>query len=304
MEASTVAPVAVGEPAPSHDGRAEATRSTSELFQWSGYVHVGAGAEECEHRIDGQCPEGMRVDPETGHLAGHFHAWVCLPNPYQIRDINDKARAARARKVRALRDPESDSHAVLEGELDELRRRQWGELLRVIASRAVEEHLFDIIEEVKDDDRFENQAQDAEELARLREVPEDERSSEQTEEIERLEQDMLDYGEAMNSVIKAREGAELRRLESLPADDVIDIEREYRIKQIADEVFLHTYYTWTIYTCAREPTLDGSPVTRKFKDPHEQHRAAPEVLVALRAKVNHLEQATTRVQRGDAAGNS
>ncbi len=85
---------------------------------------------------------------------------------------------------------------------------------------------------------------------------------------------------------------------------MIDLEREYRIKQIADEAFLHTYYTWVIYACSREPTLDGYPTVRKFGDPSDQKHAAPEVIVALRDKISQLEQATTRVSRGDAAGNS
>src|SRR6059058_472198 len=111
MEMSTVdKPVAEAEPAAEFDGQAEATRSTSELFRWSDYVHVGTDADTCEHAEDGMC-----ADPQ------HFHAWVCLPNTFQIRDIADKARAAKARKVRALRDPESDSYAVLEEDLAELR---------------------------------------------------------------------------------------------------------------------------------------------------------------------------------------
>jgi hypothetical protein len=69
---------------------AEAEKSHERLFKWSQWVHVGAWAQECEKRLTGDC-----TDEE------HFHAWIRLPNPFQIRDITAKARAARARKKEA-----------------------------------------------------------------------------------------------------------------------------------------------------------------------------------------------------------
>src|SRR5438445_543555 len=92
MEASLTLPTDSTEGAPSENG-AEATRTTKHLFSYSKYVHAGDGAEECEHREDGKCED-----------AAHFHGWVCLPNSLQHRDILDKARAAKARRRRALRD--------------------------------------------------------------------------------------------------------------------------------------------------------------------------------------------------------
>src|SRR6516225_2883828 len=156
------------------DGAAEATKSTTELFRWSDYVHIGRDAESCEHATDGECSE-----------EGHFHAWVCLPNTFQIRDIADKARAAKARKVRALRDKGSDSHEVLEMDLDDLRRDHYDLLVTSLARAAVEKRIADIVRSVDEgDERFEHHAQDLEELNRLRGLPEEERDP---EELERLE---------------------------------------------------------------------------------------------------------------------
>lgn len=301
MEASVVAPpVAPADPEPSHDGEAEATRSTEELFQWSAYVSVGAGAVECEHATDGACADKK-----------HFHAWTCLPNPYQVRDIVDKARAARARKARALKDAgdpthadpkrrePSDSYVTLESELDSFRMEQaYKELCSAIGRRNIERQLVDILDDLQKDDRFEHHPQDAEEFRRMEAIPEDERDA---EEYERLQRDMLDYGEAMQKEIDERIKAEIAHLEAKPQDEVIEVERQFRIEDIAAEVYLHSYYTWVIYTCTCEPVAEGYPSQRKFKDPAELKNAPTEVVVALRETIRQLEQ---RTQRGDAAGNS
>jgi hypothetical protein len=291
MEAGVAtAPEAVQDPVPSHDGRAEATRSTEELFQYSGFVHRGAGADECPDKDTGAC-----VDDE------HFHAWVCLPNGYQIRDINDKARASRARKARALRDPASDSHVILEGELEELQREHYPELLQAIAQRHIDLELADIVNEVQDQDQFEHQAQDAEEFQRLQEVDEADRDP---EEYERLQAQMLDYAESMSKIIEKRRTGDVEKLKTTPVDRVMSEEREWRIKNITNESYMHTYYTWVIYTCSRRPVAKGFPTQRVFAKPEDQSLAAPEVTRALREKIRDLENGTRAERRGDAAGNS
>jgi len=249
------------------DGQAEATRSTAGLFQWSDYVHVGRGAEDCEHGQDGLCK-----DPE------HFHAWVCLPNTFQIRDITDKARASKARKVRSLRDTDSDAHEVIEGDLYELRSDHWDELVAAIARAQVEKRLVEIVHGVVEgDERFEHHDQDREELQRLLALPEDEQDK---TEVERLQADMLAYSEAMQTVI----------------------DRENEAEEIGVEAYLHTYYTWCIYVGTREPHTEQFSSRRKFAEPAALHDAAPEIVVALREKIRDLEQRT--IARSNAAGNS
>src|SRR4051812_13441277 len=86
------------EAAPAEPERSDSTsRDRSQMFEFSGYVHVGPGAKECEHGEDGECDNAV-----------HFHAWTRLPNPFQQQAIREKANAAKARKRRVLRDPESD----------------------------------------------------------------------------------------------------------------------------------------------------------------------------------------------------
>jgi hypothetical protein len=47
----------------------------------------------------------------------HFHAWIRLPNKFQHADIHAKALASKARRMRALRDPESDASVVMDAEI-------------------------------------------------------------------------------------------------------------------------------------------------------------------------------------------
>lgn len=292
MEASVATPPAEAAPpadAPqSYDGAAEATRSTAELFEWSGYVHVGGGAEECEHGLDGQCS-----------VARHFHSWVCLPNPFQIRDIADKARAAKARKARALRDPESDSGVTLEAELMELRDGEEYELLvKVLAQRAVEAGLMDLIGEMGKDPRFEHHPQDSEEFRRLQGLAEEDRDA---EEFAGLQADMLAYGESFQKLVDERTAREEAALRAMTPDQIIELERKNRITNITEEIYLHTYYTWAMYVGARVPTTEGFPSVRTFTTPEAMKSAPPEAIVAIREQIRTLEQRTTA--RGDAAGN-
>jgi hypothetical protein len=86
----------------------DATRSPNQLFRYSAWVHVGDGAQDCATAEIG-C-----TDP------GHFHAWCRLPNQLQHEDIRERALAAKARRIRQMRDPEADAHEILELDMAEL----------------------------------------------------------------------------------------------------------------------------------------------------------------------------------------
>lgn len=296
MEASVVSEAPAPEAEPAYDGSAEATRSSEELFEWSGYVHVGKGAEECEKRLEG-CK-----DPH------HFHGWVCLPNSFQIRDIDDKARAGEARKLRALRDagnPDkgrepSDSYVTLEAALDAVRFEDDElEIVKVgIVSRTVDRQLGSILEEMAADDRFKHQAQHAQEMQRVMALPEDERDADEVKELSEI---LQDYGDALQARIDERHVIERAALDQLTVDQIIDIERRARSRNLGEEYYLHTYYTWCMYVCTYEPTIDGLPSVRKFPELVALKSASPEAVAALRQKITELETRTSK--RGDAAGN-
>src|SRR3954465_4912909 len=89
----------------------DATKSPDQLFRYSAWVHVGAGAERCEEGETGPCGNPLL-----------FHAWCRLPNQLQHQEIRERALAAKARRIRQLRDPESDAAQILASDMDELRR--------------------------------------------------------------------------------------------------------------------------------------------------------------------------------------
>lgn len=299
MEAATVARQAPPEPAPSHDGAAEATRSTEELFQWSTYVHVGPGSAECEHAIDGQCKERVRLASD-GSVIGHFHAWLCMPNTFQQRDVQEKAAAAKARKRRSLQDPESDARAVLEEQVEAwgLTDETYAELVKMIAQRRTEGGYREITNELNDSDQFEHYAADLEEFQRLAALPEDDRDP---DEWKRLEKDVDAYRVAFETKATEHFESEKARLERMPKADVLDIERKYQVDSLSGEQYLHTYYTWVYYTGARKPVLDDYPTERVFAKPEALRDAAPEVITGLRAAYRNLER--RMLGRSDAAGN-
>lgn len=307
MEAATVTPPkqAPPEPAPEHDGAAEATKSTEELFQWSTYVHVGAGAEECEHKLDGKCPHPPKMTPDGG-VEGHFHAWLCLPNVFQARDITEKANASRARRRRSLRQngddgrEATDSAIVLEDQLAvwEANKTTWEALIRTIAQRNVDAQLAEITQEMADSDQWEHYAADVEEYRRLLRVPEDDRDP---EDMKRLETDLEEYTEELNKRVQARMERETSVLNDMPRHEVLELQRRHMIDEQAQDAWYHTYYTWAYFTCARKPTLEGYPRDRVFERPEDLKNTAQEIVAALRSAYRSLE--SKMLVRSDAAGN-
>lgn len=299
MEAATVARQAPPDPAPVHDGEAEATRTTEELFQWSAYVHAGAGAEECEHAEDGQCQDAWP-------RGKHFHCWVTLPNTFQARDITEKALAAKARRRRTLTQDGSDggepSDAYLtlaEGlEAWTLNDKTWDALLSRIADRRVQAEQPEITRRLLDDDRFEHYPADLEEYRRQGTLPEEERDQETWE---RLTRDMDDFRKAFEESCTSMFDRERDVLKGTPRHEVLDIERRYMVDQSAIEQFNHTYYTWAYYVCALKPVGDGYPTERIFSKPEELRGCPPEAFARLRDAYRSLENRF--FGRGDVAGN-
>lgn len=283
-----------------------ARKSPTELFQYSSWVHVGPGAEDCEQRFD-RCTDG-----------DHFHAWVRLPNPYQVRDINEKARAAEARRLRMLRDPESDAHVILESELDQVRDAANSGALSVLVEEIVEEdHPDDLMRATRnvqllEDETWEapegqpdakapklytNIQQDFEEYGRQRERPEAERG----EDFSELENTIASYGKAVNEELESIVSPKRERLLAMPLDQLIDIVRKLRWKAAAAEAYLHTYHSWQVYSCTYKPKPEGIPNVQVFNDFEKMKRETPKpVIEELRRVFDHL----SRQLGSDQAGNS
>jgi hypothetical protein len=272
------------EEVPTPEPVAAATRPTSKLFESSGYVHIGDGAEDCEHR-----DPTVGVDPCTN--PDHFHAWVCLPNAFQIRDIGDKARAARARKIRALKDagdPEkgaeaSDSYVTLEAELEALSESDRPRLAEQMAQGLVAKELGLILAGLAEDERFEHRDQEVEELRRQQSLPEEQQDR---EEIEQLQKGIDAFEQAFQDEVKARSDGEVVALMNLSWDDFIDQIRGERIERLSTLAYLNTNYAWIMFIGTRQPFNHAKRVYESLQD---LKMAAPEIVSALRAKIEELE---------------
>jgi hypothetical protein len=288
MEASTLSPQA-DTPEERTEIRAVAEVSVAEIFEWSGDVHVGRGADECDWQAGCQTP-------------GHFHAWMCLANAFQIRDIGDKARAAKARKIRALKDagngdPEkaSDSYVTLEAMLDE-RRQEMGAVIAEVVQNSVSKQLGLIYKELNEEEEFENASQDSEEFARQAALPEEERDPEEYAELQKSQEK---FAQALQDRVERRTDAERQSLEAMSEDEVIDLLRTKLINEEATQAYLNTYYTWLMFVGTRD-IVDHAK--RKFAALPELKNAAPEIVSALRKMMEKLENKVD--ESGGGQGNS
>lgn len=276
-----------------------------DIFRYSEWIHVGDGAEECDHQRDGKCQD-----------TGHFHAWVRLANPFQMRDITEKAMAAKARRVRMLRDPESDPRVILEEELEGLRLDGEKSILAdEIVDRDFQEVYVTAVKEVDDIDAEDPALdadvpegesaklwagidQDREEYERQKELPEEQRS----EEFEALKRRVADYSRAVEDRVAAINEAKKQPLLERDIDELVDIVRQDRIEQAASAAYLHAFDTWHWYVCTYKPRAKGTPNERYWPSYNAMRFEAPtDVVERLRTTFNDL---SGRLGRARAAGNS
>jgi hypothetical protein len=280
-----------------------AIKNPKQLFQFSGYVHVGSGVEECEltkafEDLEAGTPD---VKPtEECDNPEHFHCWVCLPNAFQVKDIGEKARAAKARKLRALKDsgrdgnPATDSHVTLEAEMDSITELDRERLTGEVVSAYVGKDLSVILNELSEKEEFEDHDQDVEESRRLMSTPDDEKTQ---EEVDQVEGKLKEFGEAFESEVKGREANKKAELDAMNRDEFVEVIRKKRIEDLSVIAYNNTNYEWMMFSGTRLATKHN---TRKFMELKDLRGAPPEVVSAIRVKIRQLENAQSG---GDASGN-
>lgn len=293
---------------PTEAPQAVAEKDRDELFQWNGWVHVGDGAEDCA-LAQATKAEGYKLGAAVPACedAAHFHAWVRLPNPFQRGDIAEKAQAAKARKLRELRDPESDAAVVLTEELESLRDAEGGRdvLMDEIVEREYQQDLIAATQEVMDTDDpnspedgdagklYATIDQDIEELDRQDALPEDERDG-----YDRLKAHVDGYREAVEDAIERLRQRRRDALAERSWDDLIAMARRDRLEYIGNEAYLKAYNAWQMYTCTYKPKRSGLPSERVWGDVQDMRtNSAPEVQPALALTFNSLESAMTNSRR-------
>ncbi len=254
-------------------------RTVERLFQFSGFVHVGPGAADCEDGEDGSCGDPL-----------HFHAWCRLPNKFQIATIRNKAQAAKARTIRRFKDPESDDHAILSGEIEAIAEAGKDSLIEEILSRTYwQDHLAAMKELAEEDEGpFPTIEQDQKRFKELAEMPEDQRPADEYDELVRhLEK----WNEEVDRVRTENQAPQRSGLESRAEEDLLDLIRNERIKAEGDRAYMEVYSAeeWVACTMKPRPKDKGEPNERAFGDLEQLKQAAPEIVVALEAYFSELE---------------
>jgi hypothetical protein len=261
-----------------------AQKTPAQLFRYSTWLHVGAGAEGCEdvHEDSGEvtCANPL-----------HFHAWCRLPNQFQHREIREKAMAARARRARQLRDPSSDSAVVLSDELDAILRG--ADAAEVLINELVAKDWWkDYMQAVRDlheieDDRGEKPwatiEHDRQRYVQLQSLDEVDRPAEEFAELERH---LTAYGEALEALHKELVEPKRQALAGRDPGELAELVREQRIEGEAQEEFMHIYSTWEWLV----GTLRCPGGERRFVSLEQMQAAAPEVIAALDQTFDDLER--------------
>jgi hypothetical protein len=273
------------------------------MFKFSEYVDIGEHDDLKAERI--AC-----TDPD------HFHAWCRLPNQFQHQDIRDKANAAKARKLRQLKDPSTDAGALAEQEMEMLNDPAFKDTIveELIGLDWAEDYMaaqreVNFMEEETDKDgdpvvRYANIVQDQEELQRLSET------QQETEEYKLLEKEIDSYNQAIEQRVKGLQSPKRAALNERDFDSLWKILLNARIQEMSTQAFLDVYNQWTwiagtylpeIHPSTNRPhrlmmTGVGDPMN---PTPGTLSALAPEVIDEIRATFTRLNVAK---QRG-AAGN-
>jgi len=275
-----------------------AQRSARQMFRYATWVHVGPGAETCED-IDEEQGKNDCANPL------HWHGWIRLPNQYQQREIREKALAARARRVRQLRDEESDAYAVLEHELDELRHggeaakeQVVDELLRKDMWRDVREAADDVKQGDGDEESpYAHIERDRERLNELTvkkaDLPDNEALPDgELDELDSLTRHLDKYDEAFEAAYQARIKPRRESLMAQSLDELVDQIRDDRINADAEDAFMHVYSTYMKLA----GTLKKPRGEHVWKDIAPMKESAPEVIEDLDAAFQDLERAHAKEQ--------
>jgi hypothetical protein len=265
--------------------------TAAKIFKYSDFVDVGEGAAECE-QARGGCE-----NPE------HFHAWVRLPNPYQRTDIREKALAAKARRLRELRDPDSNASVVLDDALAGLTDPAFTDTLidELIASEWPQDYLT-ATGDVERREEFEHVAQDREEYNRLRADEEALDPEQRSEEYTQIAAQMERYVAAINERLREIQEPKRRELRERSLEALIGLVRARRVEDEADDAFMDTYNSWLWFVGTFKPDLHPTlrrphipmweEIGRRDRPaPGTMFGEAPEVIEALRAAFTKLQGA-------------
>lgn len=230
-----------------------------------------------------------------------FKAFCRLPNDYQHKDIREKAMAAKARRIRQLKHPDTDAYEILEADLQQIYHAE-GALDTIAHELVMEQFMGDRQQawlDVAEEEEFSNLHQDQERFRELEAMDEDERPEDEYNEL-------IEHLAKFSRQVQARvEEAQKPRLESyknLGLDGLIERLREKRTQAEAARVFMDTYTFWQIFTGTlkipegfdpENITHETMPRQKLFTSPEEMREFDPYVISRLQEVFERLEGAVT-----------
>jgi hypothetical protein len=267
--------------------KAEAETSVQKLLRYSDYCHVGPGADTCDEGEKGTCEDPF-----------HYHFYCRLPNQFQHGDIREAALAAKARRMRQLRDPEADSWAILQADMETLKRENSTDaLITEITGKNWFRHYMESVKDVQELDEFEHIEADQARLAEIEQMDDDLRPKDEYEELKRH---IEAFNEAVDKKVEEATQPEKDALAGKTVDELIEIIREDRIEAEGNNSFMQVYSLKQMHVGTLKPVEHGTPKERAFSSVEELGEAPPEVVEALIVTFRDLE---TALREGD-QGNS
>jgi hypothetical protein len=266
------------------------------MYRFSSFVHVGPGAADCAEGENGACSDPL-----------HFHAWCRLPNKFQHKDIRDKGLAAKARRIRALNDPEADAYLVLESELSEFTADRFEEVVNELVAREWAQDYTDAIADVSEQEEFAHIDQDRERYQRFIDEGEgDKPEDEQSDEFRELHRHVTRYLEAIKGAVTERQEPRREAIRALGFEQALRNLREMRVERIGDQTFIHTYNEWMWFIGTLRPA-EGTAFERVWgaignADENKQGTmwgSAPEVIEAVERTFTELDREMQRAIQGN-----
>lgn len=225
-------------------------------------------------------------------------AFIRLPNQFQFDEIRRKALAAKARRVRQLHDPESDSFVILDEEMDRLRRE--GDVEKLVEEVVAKDWWRDHLEAVKDtreEERFAHVEDDEARYTALRALDAAKRPAEEYAELERT---IEAYDKAVTESREERQRPRKEALRALDMDELVERIRDLRVADEADKVFNLTFSKHQMAACTLTVDDKGKPTrTRYFDNVEGVENADPTTIDILSYSFNQLEQQFGRGLEGN-----
>lgn len=240
--------------------------------------------------------------PEAG-----FRCFVRLPNDFQHKDIREKAMAAKARRVRALKNPSTDSFEVLEFELEAVAQSEGAvdNLVHELLLERVDRDRYEAIQEVNQEEEWEHVRQDQERFRSMQSMTSDERSE---EEWQTLINHLAKYAQAIEDKTTEIQAPRRQALEALGLDGLLEKVRERRIDAEGRRVFNDTYSFWQIYSGALKlpegfdpdnVTMETMPRERIFATEQELRECDALIATNIQLAFEALEGALSSMTAGN-----